>query len=97
MLWTNWNARKISARKLLLDAIEQSLTARHTRIILEKLTMYMLPLTEKQAISVYMPRPQVVVEFVEDPMLQEVSLAEAQKHEHQMQRSGRYPEGTGSL
>ena len=41
------------SKETLLDAIEQSLI-RHTRIILEKLTMYMLPLTEKQAISVYM-------------------------------------------
>ena len=41
------------SKETLLDAIEQSLIQAYKNH-LEKLTMYMLPLTEKQAISVYM-------------------------------------------
>ena len=49
----NWNARKISAKETLLDAIG-AVPDPGIQSHLEKLTMYMLPLTEKQAISVYM-------------------------------------------
>ena len=41
------------SKETLLDAIEQSLIQAYKNHF-GKLTMYMLPLTEKQAISVYM-------------------------------------------